>query len=95
MHQAQISKGNSAIIIDWDKLKNREDTAHFQVRRTDLLGVKRLLFQVIDVQGNTKRQNLQITLPKKAEEKEKVEEEPRSVSAIGRALTSWAKLKNF
>ena len=96
LHQAQISKGNSGIVLGWNKLHNRAETTHFAVRRNDLLGVNSLLFQVMDTQGNTNRQTLQITLPAKAEKPEEIdepEEVPRSVEATRKLLTSWGNLK--
>ena len=96
LHQGQISKSNSGIVLDWKAFQAKVAVVEFEVRRTDLLGVKSVLFQVIDAQGNRNQQTLQITLPAKAEEKEEIanaEEEPKSVSAISRMLTSWANLK--
>ena len=96
LHQAQIAKGNSWLVLGWKKLQNREETIHFSVRRNDLLGVKSLLFQVMDTQGNTNQQTLPITLPARAEKPEEVdepEEEPRSVEETHKLLTSWGKLK--
>ena len=93
LHQAQISKSNSGIVLGWNELQNKAETTDFVVRRNDLLGVKSVLFQVMDTQGNKNRQTLQITLPAKAEEPEEPDEDPRNVVAIGRVLTSWAKLK--
>ncbi|RKU22830.1 hypothetical protein C6503_03440 [Candidatus Poribacteria bacterium] len=96
LHHAQISKSNSGLVLGWKELNNREETTHFAVRRNDLLGVKSLLFQVMDTQGNTNRHTLPITLPAKAEEPEEIdepEEEPRSVEATRKLLTSWGNLK--
>lgn len=95
LHQSQISKSISLRVLAWKELKNRNETVQFEIRRNDLLGVKNLIFQVIDTNGNTTHHNMPFILPKKAEKPEPIEiaEEPRTVSPIHRLPTRWAKLK--
>ena len=90
LHQAQISKGNSGIVVGWNKLQNREDIANFKIRRTELLGVKNILFQVIDFEGNMKSHNLHITLPEKLPRPPLAVDPNENIHTISIA---WAKMK--
>ena len=64
LFQAQVSRmdGNNGMVVGWDKISGRKDSAEFNIRRSQLSNSDRLLAQIIDVRGYIKREYVSIKL---------------------------------
>ena len=95
LHHAQISKSNSLIVLDLKTFDEEENVPiiKFTTRRTNLLGLNSVIFQVIDIEGNIRYDLVHISpLPPKADEPVVVKPS-KNIEPEGRLFFTWGQLK--
>lgn len=66
LYQAQIFVDTDHAVLDWTELNSQQVTVDFEVRRTDLIGERRVWIQTIDITGNQFLVPVDFTLPEKS-----------------------------
>ena len=72
LYQAQTFRNSDHIIVAWDQLQGRRDTAEFMIRKTDLFRDNKVFIHFMDSRGNQALHSNPITIPLQIENVESV-----------------------
>ena len=88
LHQLELYRKDNKVVLGWSEMKKRKDTVVIQIRRTNLLGVNSVKFQVIDNKGNVGQKSVDFELPEHPEPPEPPEPEKIETNEKNETKTS-------